>query len=266
MRHALCCFFFLVIVAAAQPLAERIVHYDPGQHRVSKGPHQGAGELHYTRMYDRPDIATNLLFLHRGVIMPGSSIGHHFHNRMEEMFVILDGEAQFTIDGRTAVLKGPAGAPCRMGHAHAIYNHTGKPVQWMNIAVSTVRHRYDAVNVGDDRAGARVDPKPVFMHMLLRRANLRDTKSMDGGKGTVHYRRALPPQLFRTNWAYVDHVVIPPGASIGAHSHQGIEELNYVIAGEGTVRVDDESAGIRKDDALIVELNQVHSFENTGSG
>jgi hypothetical protein len=29
--------------------------------------------------------------------------------------VIFDGEAQFTIDGRTAVLKGPAGALCRMG-------------------------------------------------------------------------------------------------------------------------------------------------------
>src|SRR5438034_2910021 len=49
----------------------------------------------------------------------------------EEMFVILDGEAQFTIDGRTSVLKGPAGAPCRMGHMHAIYNATDKPVQWM---------------------------------------------------------------------------------------------------------------------------------------
>ena len=30
---------------------------------------------------------------------------------MEEMFVIFDNEAQFTIDGRTATLKGPAGAP-----------------------------------------------------------------------------------------------------------------------------------------------------------
>jgi mannose-6-phosphate isomerase-like protein (cupin superfamily) len=44
------------------------------------------------------------------------------------MFVIFDGEAQFTIDGRTAVLKGPAGALCRMGHSHAIYNATDKPV------------------------------------------------------------------------------------------------------------------------------------------
>ena len=48
-------------------------------------------------------------FLHRGEIPPGAGIGHHFHNTVEEMFVILDGEAQFTIDGRTATVKGPAG-------------------------------------------------------------------------------------------------------------------------------------------------------------
>ena len=60
--------------------------------------------------------------MHRGVIEPKSGIGAHFHNQCEEMFVILDGEAQFTIDGRTSLLKGPAGAPARLGHSHAIYN------------------------------------------------------------------------------------------------------------------------------------------------
>ncbi len=41
---------------------------------------------------------------------------------MEEMFVIFDGEAQFTIDGRTSRCAPRAGAPCRMGQSHAIYN------------------------------------------------------------------------------------------------------------------------------------------------
>ena len=45
------------------------------------------------------------------------------------MFVILDGEAQFTIDGRTSTLKAPAGAPTLDGHWHAIYNPTDKPVR-----------------------------------------------------------------------------------------------------------------------------------------
>ena len=39
------------------------------------------------------------------------------------MFVIFDGEAEFTIDGRTSLLKGTVGAPVRMGHSHAIVQH-----------------------------------------------------------------------------------------------------------------------------------------------
>ena len=101
------------------------------------------------------------------------------------MFVILDGEAQFTIDGRTSVLKGPAGALCRMGHSHAIYNATDKPVQWMNINVSAMKGTYDNFDLGDDRRDVPIDPIPVFMTMRLDRALLRPVNGMSGGKGTV---------------------------------------------------------------------------------
>ena len=36
------------------------------------------------------------------------------------MFVIFDDEAEFTINGRTSLLKGTVGAPDRMGSSHAI--------------------------------------------------------------------------------------------------------------------------------------------------
>ena len=91
-------------------------------------------------------------------IPPKSGIGAHFHNQCEEMFVILDGEAQFTIDGRTSLLKGPGGAPCRMGHSHGIYNATTKPVQWMNINVTAMKGAYDAFNLDDARVDVALDP------------------------------------------------------------------------------------------------------------
>ena len=113
MRLCLC-----LIAAAAfarEPLEQRIGRTDPSTFRTAKTVHGGAGELHYTGLFDAFALNTNLIFLHRGVIPPKGGIGHHFHNQMEEMFVIFDNEAQFTIDGRTSLLKGPAGAPCRMG-------------------------------------------------------------------------------------------------------------------------------------------------------
>ena len=129
----------------------------------------GPGQLNYFALFNGDALDTNLWFLHRGVIQPKSGIGQHFHNYCEEMFVILDGEAQFTIDGRTSTLKGPAGAPARMGHSHAIYNPTDKPVQWMNINVTAFRGIYDAFDLGDGRVGAPLDPVPQFMTMQLDR-------------------------------------------------------------------------------------------------
>src|SRR5579862_8306720 len=159
------------------PLAQRIGHYvapttapaprPPGQ----TGAHQGTGRLSVT--LNMRDLEGNWGFFQRGVLWPHSSIGEHFHLGTEEMFVILDGDAQFTIDGRTSVVRGPAAVPVRLTHGHAVYNPTDKPMSWMNVSVSA-KNGGGTFENGDTRANddVRLDRVPQFVFMRFDRSLL----------------------------------------------------------------------------------------------
>ena len=243
-----------------KPLAQRIGHTDPTKFRHSEGVHAGAGSMEFGQIFGTDALSTNLIFVHRGVIAPKSGIGEHFHNNCEEMFVILDGEAQFTIDGHTSLIKGPAAVPDRMGHAHAIYNPTDKPVQWININVGLTK-TYDAFNLNDPRTGVALDPIPQFISARFDPAQLRPVAGMDGGTGSVLYRRAFEPSVFSTPWSYVDHIVIAPGATLPETRYPVMSEAYYVISGDGSVTVNGETAAIKKGDAIPVDLDQRKSFK-----
>jgi mannose-6-phosphate isomerase-like protein (cupin superfamily) len=260
---------------AAAALLQRIVHTDPAAYRPSAAVHGGAGTMQFTALLNRGAVTPEFNFLHRGVIPAGAGIGHHFHNVVEEMFVILDGEAQFTIDGRTATVKGPAGVLCRAGHSHAIFNPGPAPVQWMNLNVSLVPGVYDNFDLGDTRAGAVLDSIPTFMTMRLDRSLLRAAGARGRGAAAATpdpkaplSRRVLGPAVFSTTWSYVDHVVVPPGATTPELPHDSVGEAYYVLGGEGTITVKGAAGGtapVRTGDAIPVRVGESTQFTSTGS-
>jgi len=253
----------LSVIASAQSVKDRIVHNDPSKYKTLTAVHAGAGQMAFTQLIGRNALATNFLYLHSGVINIKSGIGHHFHHTIEEMYVLLNGEAEFTINGRTSKIKAPAIVPCKMGDAHAIYNSSSEPVRWMNFAVSKTKGRADNFDLADPRVGVAVDAIPVFVSSRLEQNKLKPQKPAAEGN-SILYRRVFGPDIFSSDWNNVDHLIIPADSSIGPRQLEGMEEVYYVIKGTGTLTIGGEKVGIKTDDAFYGKLGEKITLVSEG--
>ncbi|MFC1552329.1 cupin domain-containing protein [Candidatus Latescibacterota bacterium] len=231
---------------------------DPSKYNPGKQPHGGAGVLDYTELTPRDEFKSNFIFLHRGIMRAKSGIGEHAHRRMEEMYIVLDRYAQFTVDGRTAEIPGVGMVVCPRGSSHGIYNSSDHPVEWMNWGISAHNREYDAVNFnaeGDDLVDQEIESPPPFMWAVLSKDMLKPVENYRGGIGTVYSREVWTSEDFRTNQEYLRHYLIPPGSSIGVHRHDNMEVVYYIISGKGRGTINDSTYDIIDGDTISCTLH-----------
>jgi len=239
----------------------RIGHTDPAKYHEAKSCHNGAGAIYYMSLWD--DFETNWMFIHRGVLPPKSGIGHHFHDNCEEMYVIFDNAARFTHNGNTAELKAGAMSPCCVGESHGIYNHTGNNTQFMNLGVAGPGGEYDCRNLDDSLENARPGPADKLPVRYIDRDELViSVGPVHAGKGKLEFRRIWSHETFKTNWGFIDHILLPPDTSIGYHRHETIEECYIILSGKGRITMDDETEEVFAGDAMPNRLGGCHGIYN----
>jgi len=239
----------------------RIGHTDPDRFHESKNCHHGAGTIYYMSLWD--EFETHWMFIHRGVMPPGTGIGHHFHDNCEEMYVILSNAARFTHNGNTADLTAGAMVPCCMGESHGIYNHTDYGTQYINLGVAGADGKYDCRNLNDsleDALPGPTDRLPV-RYIDLSKLMISGGPAHDG-KGKLDFRRIWSHETFKTNWGFIDHILLPPDTSIGYHKHETVEECYMILSGKGRMTVDDETVEVFAGDAIPNRLGGCHGIYN----
>jgi mannose-6-phosphate isomerase-like protein (cupin superfamily) len=238
---------------------------DPSKYNPGKQPHGGAGVLDYTELTPRDEFKSNFIFLHRGIMRAKSGIGEHAHRRMEEMYIVLDRYAEFTVDGRTAEIPGVGMVVCPKGSSHGIYNPSDHPVEWMNWGISDDNGKYDAVNFnseGNDLVDQVIESPPTFVWAVLNKDMLKPVENFRGGKETVYFRDVWTSDDFRTNQEYLRHYLLPPGSSIGVHSRDKTEVVYYILSGKGRGTINDDTYDIIDGDTISCTLHNSIGVQN----
>jgi hypothetical protein len=145
----------------------------------------------------------------------------------------------------------------------------------MNLNVSLVAGVYDNFDLGDTRAGAALDAIPTFMTVRFDKSQLRVPGARGRGPAptpppanAILSRRVAAPAMFSTTWAYLDHVLVPPGVTTADVPHGAVAEAYYVLGGEGTISLagtESATAAVRTGDAIPVRIGESTHFTSTGS-
>ncbi len=84
-----------------------------------------------------------------------------------------------------------------------------------------------------------------------------------GGVGTLDWTVVLEgAEATAGGVNYIHDDVVPPGASIGEHRHEGDAEYYYVLEGRGTMLLDGERVAVAAGDITAVLPGGTHGLEN----
>ena len=110
--------------------------------------HDGMGEIRFRRVWDRDRFVTGWGFVDHALVGPGTSVGYHRHDTVQECYLILDGNGIMKVDGHVFDVGPGACVPNRLGGSHGLVAHL-EAVEFINVALYT-EGRFDVTDLGDD--------------------------------------------------------------------------------------------------------------------
>lgn len=112
--------------------------------------YNGKGEMLMRRIWTTESFATKWGFVNHYLLPPGSSIGYHRHDVMEEVYYIFKGTGRMTVDDATLEVRAGDAASVTLHGAHGLHNSSRSDLEVLSIAVPLKKGVYDGTTLGDD--------------------------------------------------------------------------------------------------------------------
>ena len=115
--------------------------------------HQGAGRIATRHLWGPEDFHSSWAFVDHAVLESRSSVGYHYHDALEECFLVLKGRGFMTIDCATFAV-GPNSMTWQgIGTGHGIYNPAAEKLEFLRLAVAREDQEFTTIDLHDDLSG-----------------------------------------------------------------------------------------------------------------
>jgi mannose-6-phosphate isomerase-like protein (cupin superfamily) len=87
-------------------------------------------------------------------------------------------------------------------------------------------------------------------------------KPLHDGVGLCDNRQLYGKQDFDTSLLFLSQTTIPPGSTIGYHTHGENEEMYFILSGRAVMTINGERREVRTGDAILNRRGWSHGLEN----
>ena len=112
--------------------------------------HGGCGKIATRHVLKPEDFRSDWIYLDHAVLEQGSSVGYHYHDTLEESFVIVGGQGLMTTADETFAVGQGSVTWQGIGQAHGIYNPGPEPLEFVRVAVLQRDEETTTIDLHDD--------------------------------------------------------------------------------------------------------------------
>lgn len=91
---------------------------------------------------------------------------------------------------------------------------------------------------------------------------LKDLANCHDGEGVLKHSNIFSSKDFTSNLWFINYTVLPPGTTIGLHTHVDNEELYVFLEGSGTMTIEGEAVKVKAGDIHLNPPFGTHSLVN----